>query len=52
MVTEYLTWAKLLSAAEYRKNLNQLLKTLIPIPKFCNSLIGHSLTDSVAPAIN
>jgi hypothetical protein len=37
-----------------RKYLESLVKllTLIPIPKFCNGLIGVSLTDSVtAPAI-
>jgi len=38
-----------------RKYLESLVKllTLIPVPKFCNGLIGVSLTDSVtAPAIN
>jgi hypothetical protein len=51
MVTEYLTWAKLLSAAGHLKNLAQLLKALRPIPKFCNGLTGNSRTDSlIAPA--
>jgi myosin-crossreactive antigen len=53
MVTEYLTWVKSLSVAEYRKNLNRLLKALRPSPKFCNGLTGNSRTDSlIAPAIN
>ncbi|MEG5176284.1 hypothetical protein [Microcoleus sp. B3-D7] len=53
IVTDYLAWVKVLSAAGYLKNLAQLLKALIPIPKFCNGLIGVSLTDSVtAPSIN
>jgi hypothetical protein len=51
MVTEYLTWVKFLSVAEYLKNLAQLLKALRPIPKFCNGLTGNSRTDSlIAPA--
>jgi hypothetical protein len=51
-VCEALAWLKFLGVWAALENLIQLLKALILIPKFCNGLIGVSLTDSVtAPAI-
>lgn len=53
LVLDYLTWVKFLAVAGHLKHLAQLLKVLALIPKFCNNLIGVSLTDTVpAPAIN
>jgi hypothetical protein len=52
VVCELLAWLKFLGIWAALENLIQLLKSLILIPKFCNGLIGVSLTDSVtAPAI-
>ncbi|MEG4395843.1 hypothetical protein [Microcoleus sp. BROC3] len=45
-----LRWAKVFCVAKHLKSLAQLLKALILIPKFCNGLIGVSLTDSL-PAL-
>jgi hypothetical protein len=50
LVFDYLAWVKFLSAG-YLVSLTQLLKALVLIPKFCNGLIGVSLTDT-APAFN
>lgn len=51
-VTAYLAWLTFIGLWTALKNLIQLLKSLVLIPKFCNGLIGVSLTDSVtAPAI-
>jgi hypothetical protein len=51
-VCEFLALLKFLGVWAALENLIQLLKALILIPKFCNGLIGVSLTDSVpAPAI-
>jgi hypothetical protein len=53
LVADYLAWVKFLAIAGHFRNLIQLLKVLALIPKFCNDLIGVSLTDSLpAPAIN
>jgi hypothetical protein len=53
VVCEFLAWLKFLGVWAALENLIQLLKSLILIPKFCNGLIGVSLTDSLsAPAIN
>jgi hypothetical protein len=52
IVCELLAWLKFLGVWAALENLFQLLKSLVLIPKFCNGLIGVSLTDSVpAPAI-
>jgi hypothetical protein len=52
-VCELVAWLKFLGVWAALENLIQLLKSLVLIPKFCNGLIGVSLTDSVtAPAIN
>ena len=52
-VCEFLAVLKFLGVWGVLVNLAQLLKALILIPKFCNGLIGVSLTDSLpAPAIN
>jgi hypothetical protein len=49
---ELLAFLKFLGVWAALENLIQLLKSLILIPKFCNGLIGVSLTDTVtAPAI-
>jgi hypothetical protein len=47
LIVAYLAWAEILSLAGYLVSLAQLLKSLTLIPKFCNGLIGVSLTDSV-----
>ncbi|MEG5032807.1 hypothetical protein [Microcoleus sp. AT3-D2] len=53
LVTEYDKEAMLLAMAKHLAHQAQLLKALVLIPKFCNGLIGVSLTDSLpAPAIN
>jgi hypothetical protein len=50
-VCELVAWLKFLGVWAALENLIQLLKSLVLIPKFCNGLIGVSLTDSVtAPA--
>jgi hypothetical protein len=47
-----LAWLKFLGIWAALENLIQLLKSLVLIPKFCNGLIGVSLTDRLpAPAI-
>jgi hypothetical protein len=46
-VCELLAWLKFLGVWAALENLIQLLKSLILIPKFCNGLVGVSLTDSV-----
>ena len=52
LIVAYLAWAEILSVAGYLVSLTQLLKVLALISKFCNDLIGVSLTDTVtAPAI-
>lgn len=52
VVCEFLALLRFLGVWGALENLIQLLKALILIPKFCNGLIGVSLTDSVtAPAI-
>ena len=52
LITEYLTWANFLAVSRHLGYLGQLLKALVLIPKFCNGLIGVSLTDTVpVPAI-
>ena len=52
-VCEFLALLKFMGVWGVLVNLAQLLKALILIPKFCNGLIGVSLTDSLpAPAIN
>ncbi|WP_333216829.1 hypothetical protein [Microcoleus sp. S36b_A4] len=52
LVLDYLTWAKFLAVVKHLETLTQKLKALVLIPKFCNGLIGVSLTDSLpAPAI-
>jgi hypothetical protein len=52
LVLDYLAWVKVKVAEKHLKYQNELLKALVLIPKFCNGLIGVSLTDSVtAPAI-
>ena len=53
IVCDYLAWVKVKAAKKRFKHLNELLKALILIPKFCNGLIGVSLTDSLpAPLVN
>ena len=52
LTTEYLAWANFLAVDGYLKRLTQLLKALILIPKFCNGLIGVSLTDTVPALAN
>jgi len=47
-VCELLAWLKFLGVWAALESLIQLLKSLVLIPKFCNGLIGVSLTDSVA----
>jgi hypothetical protein len=52
IVCEFFAWLKFLGVWATLEDLYQLLKSLILLPKFCNGLIGVSLTDSVtAPAI-
>ena len=53
LVLVYLAWVKVKVREKKRlKHQNDLLKALVLIPKFCNGLIGVSLTDSLpAPAI-
>ena len=52
VVCELLAWLKFLGVWAALETLIQLLKSLVLISKFCNGLIGVSLTDSVtAPAI-
>jgi hypothetical protein len=46
-VCEVLAWLKFLGVWAALENLSQLLKSLVLIPKFCNGLIGVSLTDRV-----
>ena len=51
-VCELLALLKFLGVWKTLEDLFQLLKSLILLPKFCNGLIGVSLTDTVtAPAI-
>jgi hypothetical protein len=53
VICEFVAWLKFLGVWAALENLVQLLKSLVLIPKFCNGLIGVSLTDSLpAPAIN
>ena len=50
---EYRAWVKAKVAEKRFKHQNELLNPLILIPKFCNGLIGVSLTDSLpAPLVN
>jgi hypothetical protein len=52
LVTDYLAWVKVQVTKKHLEYQTQLLNVLILPPKFCNGLIGVSLTDSVpAPAI-
>ncbi len=46
-VCELLAWLKFLGVWAALENLIPFLKSLVLIPKFCNGLIGVSLTDSV-----
>jgi hypothetical protein len=46
-VCELLAWLKFLGIWAALENLVPFLKSLVLIPKFCNGLIGVSLTDSV-----
>jgi hypothetical protein len=51
-VCEFLALLKFLGIWTALENLIQPLKALVLIPKFCNGLIGVSLTDStITPAI-
>lgn len=53
LIPESLAEFKQVGLADYLESQVQLLKALVLIPKFCNGLIGVSLTDSLpAPAIN
>lgn len=53
LVLEYLAWVEVKVAEKRLKRENELLKALVLIPKFCNGLIGVSLTDTLpALAIN
>ena len=54
LVLEYLAWVKVkVRQKKHLKHQNDLLKALVLIPKFCNGLIGVSLTDSLpAPLVN
>lgn len=53
LVTEYMVWANFLAVRGHLNLIGQLLKALSLISKFCNGLIGVSLTDSLpAPAID
>jgi hypothetical protein len=47
LVLEYLEWVKVEIAKKPLEHQNELLKALILCSKFCNGLIGVSLTDSV-----
>jgi hypothetical protein len=47
IVCEFLALLKFLGVWAALEILIQLLKSLVLIPKFCNGLIGVSLTDSV-----
>jgi hypothetical protein len=47
VVCELLAWLKFLGVWAALENLIPFLKSLVLIPKFCNGLIGVSLTDSV-----
>jgi hypothetical protein len=47
VVCEFLALLKFLGVWAALEILIQLLKSLVLIPKFCNGLIGVSLTDSV-----
>lgn len=49
-VCEFLALLRFLGVWAALENLIQLLKALVLIPKFCNGLIGVSLTDSL-PAL-
>ena len=52
LIPEFLAEVKQVGLADYLESQAQLLKVLILIPKFCNGLIGVSLTDSLpVPAI-
>jgi hypothetical protein len=52
ILLDYLTLVKVEGQKKPLKHQNELLKALVLIPKFCNGLIGVSLTDSVtAPVI-
>ena len=46
-VCEAVAWLKFLGVWAALENLIHFLKSLVLIPKFCNGLIGVSLTDSV-----
>ena len=53
VICEFVAWLKFLGVWAALEALIQLLKSLVLIPKFCNGLIGVSLTDSLpVPAIN
>ncbi|MEG4037580.1 hypothetical protein QUA03_27625 [Microcoleus sp. S36b_A4] len=53
LVLDYLTLVKVEVLKKPLKHQNERLKALILIPKFCNGLIGVSLTDSLpAPLVN
>jgi hypothetical protein len=47
LVLEYVAWLKVKVAEKRLKHQNELLKSLVLIPKFCNGLIGVSLTDTL-----
>ena len=52
LVLGYLAWKKVEATKKRLELKAQLLKALILIPKFCNGLIGVSLTDTVPALAN
>ena len=53
LIPQALAELKQVGLTDYLERQAQLLKPLVLIPKFCNGLIGVSLTDSLpAPLVN
>jgi len=48
----YLAEVKQAGLADYLESQAQLLESFVPIPKFCNGLIGVSLTDTLPALAN
>lgn len=52
LIPEFLAKVKQVGLADYLESQAQLLKVSILIPKFCNGLIGVSLTDTLPALAN
>ncbi|MEG4409102.1 hypothetical protein, partial [Microcoleus sp. MON2_D5] len=51
ILTEHQAWYSVIALAEHLKLLTQILGNLLVAAKFCNGLIGVSLTDSLVTAL-